>query len=173
MVPPRKRPAREPGDDDGPSRRRASGAPAAGARRPGPRRTDRPQGERGAGTGRPGARRPRPGDGDKTGRPARSDDRRSGRPPRDRDGDASRRRTDRPRTGDGRSDRRPRRDEAPTGRRPVEKRAGWGGVARRGAGVVREPADGTASKAWRDAAEAEAERRSTRPAAWEPEVWID
>ena len=46
------------------------------------------------------------------------------------------------------------------------KKAGWGGVARKGAGRVRDAGPGDASKAFRAAApEGRAE--------WEPEVWID
>ena len=45
------------------------------------------------------------------------------------------------------------------------KQAGWGGVARKGAGRLRDTGKGDASKAFREA---------VGPAAdWEPEVWID
>ena len=44
------------------------------------------------------------------------------------------------------------------------KQAGWGGVARKGAGRLRDVGPGGASQAFRDAAPAEA---------WEPEVWVD
>jgi tetratricopeptide (TPR) repeat protein len=46
------------------------------------------------------------------------------------------------------------------------KAAGWGGVARKGAGRVRDAGPGDASKAFREAAPEGRE-------AWEPEVWID
>lgn len=46
------------------------------------------------------------------------------------------------------------------------KQAGWGGVARKGAGRVRDAGPGDASKAVREAAPEGRE-------AWEPEVWID
>jgi len=45
------------------------------------------------------------------------------------------------------------------------KDAGWGGVARRGAGRIRDAGPGGASQAFREAAPARD--------AWEPEVWID
>jgi hypothetical protein len=57
-----------------------------------------------------------------------------------------------------------RRAEARAGDDRRGKDAGWGGVARRGAGRLRdEGTRGGASEAFRDAA----------PASWEPEVWID
>src|SRR5688572_24462370 len=46
------------------------------------------------------------------------------------------------------------------------KKAGWGGVARKGAGRMRDAGPGDASKAFRAATP---EGRD----AWEPEVWID
>jgi hypothetical protein len=46
------------------------------------------------------------------------------------------------------------------------KKAGWGGVARRGAGRMRDAGPGDASKAFRAATPEGRE-------AWEPEVWID
>ncbi len=46
------------------------------------------------------------------------------------------------------------------------KKAGWGGVARKGAGRMRDAGPGDASKAFRAAAPQGRE-------AWEPEVWID
>ena len=46
------------------------------------------------------------------------------------------------------------------------KKAGWGGVARKGAGRMRDQGPGDASKAFRAAAPA---GRDT----WEPEVWVD
>jgi tetratricopeptide (TPR) repeat protein len=45
------------------------------------------------------------------------------------------------------------------------KQAGWGGVARRGAGRIRDAGPGAASQAFREAAQ------GREP--WEPEVWID
>lgn len=45
------------------------------------------------------------------------------------------------------------------------KQAGWGGVARKGAGRLRDAGVGDASKAFRDA--------SPTREAWEPEVWVD
>lgn len=45
------------------------------------------------------------------------------------------------------------------------KQAGWGGVARRGAGRIRDVGTGAASQAFREAAPGRD--------AWEPEVWID
>ena len=44
------------------------------------------------------------------------------------------------------------------------KQAGWGGVARKGAGRLRDEGPGGASQAFRDAAPAEA---------WTPDVWVD
>ena len=46
------------------------------------------------------------------------------------------------------------------------KKAGWGGVARKGAGRMRDAGPGDASKAFRAASPQGRE-------AWEPEVWID
>lgn len=63
-----------------------------------------------------------------------------------------------------------RPSEGPPWKRRVEddergKKAGWGGVARRGAGRVRDGGPATASQAFREAA-------PTREP-WEPEVWLD
>jgi len=58
-----------------------------------------------------------------------------------------------------------RRAEARAGDDSRAKQAGWGGVARKGAGRLRDEGQGTgASAAFREAAGKEA---------WEPEVWID
>ena len=48
----------------------------------------------------------------------------------------------------------------------------WGSVARRGARVVGEAAEGTASEAWRKAAK-EARAREKPPAPWQPEEWVE
>jgi tetratricopeptide (TPR) repeat protein len=53
------------------------------------------------------------------------------------------------------------------GEPPVNKK--WGGVARRGARVVGEPREGSASEAWREVVE----RERSAPEAWTPEVWIE
>src|SRR5688572_30787471 len=64
-----------------------------------------------------------------------------------------------------------RQSEGPPWKRKADdaaklKKAGWGGVARKGAGRVRDAGPGDASKAFRAAAPAGRD-------AWEPEVWID
>jgi tetratricopeptide (TPR) repeat protein len=72
---------------------------------------------------------------------------------------------------------RPRRSSSPPPRRssspPRREGAGpksWGGVARRGAGNVRDGGPPqTASKAWRDAAGLS----DQAPPAWEPEQWVE
>ncbi|HEX2039567.1 MAG TPA: tetratricopeptide repeat protein [Acidimicrobiales bacterium] len=61
---------------------------------------------------------------------------------------------------------------APAEKEPPKQ---WGGVARRGARVVGERREGTASDAWREAVargRQDQERRTTPPPAWEPEVWV-
>jgi len=88
-----------------------------------------------------------------------------GRPPRS--GGAKGRTPPRART----SDRGDRPSEGPPWKRREAdaaklKQAGWGGVARKGAGRMRDAGTGDASKAFRDAAP---EGR----APWEPEQWID
>lgn len=51
-------------------------------------------------------------------------------------------------------------------------RPGWGSVARRGARIVRPPAEGSASGTWRRAVDQAADPHSTRERpAWEPERW--
>jgi tetratricopeptide (TPR) repeat protein len=45
----------------------------------------------------------------------------------------------------------------------------WGSVARRGARVVGEPAEGSASRVWRETVD----RDRHAPPAWEPEVWVE
>jgi tetratricopeptide (TPR) repeat protein len=62
----------------------------------------------------------------------------------------------------GGAPRKPRTDEAPP------KRPGWGSVARKGAGRLRDDRPSGASKAFREAAGADGEREP-----WEPERWID
>ncbi|MDQ1444945.1 MAG: hypothetical protein QOI20_1409 [Acidimicrobiaceae bacterium] len=85
-------------------------------------------------------------------------------------GSAARRAVDRGRSADRDSrPARPARREEPTVPRT------WGGVARRGARVVGEPAAGSASRAWRDAIDKDRDRDRDRaqPPAWTPEVWIE
>ena len=78
-------------------------------------------------------------------------------------------------SGRGRPPRRPSRPGQGQGEGPPWKRrgdddartkqAGWGGVARKGAGRLRDTGKGDASKAFREAVGPTAD--------WEPEVWID
>ena len=77
--------------------------------------------------------------------------------------------------GSGRTSGRPggsseRPSEGPPWKRKADdaarlKQAGWGGVARKGAGRLRDAGTGDASKAFRAA--------DPKREAWEPEVWID
>lgn len=63
-----------------------------------------------------------------------------------------------------------RRAEQRSGDDTKGKQAGWGGVARKGAGRLRdEGASSGASQAFREAAA----REGAAPGAWEPEQWID
>ncbi|MGK2947675.1 MAG: tetratricopeptide repeat protein, partial [Acidimicrobiales bacterium] len=75
----------------------------------------------------------------------------------------------------GRSDGGQRQSEGPPWKRRADARAGddqrgkdagWGGVARKGAGRLRDEGPGNASSAFREAARA-------RGSEWEPEVWVD
>lgn len=99
------------------------------------------------------------------GRPAAGDG--SGRPGRTSRSD----RTDRT----GRTDRGEPRHTRGRGQAPAPpKVAGWGGVARKGAGVVGEDKE-TASGLWKQAVEKAREARYDKPEpeAWEPEIWIE
>lgn len=74
------------------------------------------------------------------------------------------------RQGDGEGPAWKKRAEQRSGDDSKGKQAGWGGVARKGAGRLRDEGSSTgASQAFREAAA----RESGAPEAWEPEQWID
>lgn len=121
---------------------------------------------------------PSSSDPSRRGRPARS----GGRPPAGKGGGKSTggkpaggRSSGGKATGRGRSSARDRQSEGPPWKRRADARAGddqrgkdagWGGVARRGAGRLRDEGPGNASNAFREAAR-------TQGSEWEPEVWVD
>jgi hypothetical protein len=90
-------------------------------------------------------------------------------PPRDRRRGSGEREAAKRAVARGRG--KPARPEKPE-KEPPKK---WGGVARRGARVVGERREGTASDTWREAVARgrQDEERRGAPPAWEPEVWVE
>jgi thioredoxin-like negative regulator of GroEL len=149
---PRKAPSASPKATG--ARRKATGAPRKGGS------------TRGRSAGAP-KRPPRDGDGrpEKTGRPpAKSGQAKSAKAKGNRTGRQAPDRAGRP------AAKRTAREPGPREQASARaRRAGWGGVARRGAGEV--PAEGSASAAWRGAMARARDEERTPPPAWEPERW--